>query len=246
MEPYHVRRSVAAAVAWSIIAEVCRHHGGNSDLRVLELHPGGGQYDLLSVFRVQGEDGSVYDGPPKQIGAFNLLAGTIHGTQSLSENPVDWLRLWLSEPDPKSVVKGVLRALGLSSQTSLPRTNRRIFGCRLIAGLLGANIVQRRYLQARMGFTDTSGYGGGVSDDLRLFTGIFETCPTGESEMRNASECWLLLAGESKAVTGALRMDGVLSSQSLPEAGHDLFDLYTQTKCMRLVVAEAQKILSPH
>lgn len=244
MEPFHVRRSVAAVVAWSIIAEVTRHHGSRSDLRVLELHPGGGQYDLLSLFRVQGEQASAYDGRPKQIGAFNLLTGTMHGEQPSTDEPVEWLRLWLSEPDPKSVVEAVLRALRLSSLASLPSTNRRIFGCRLMAALLGAKLLQRDYLQARMGFADTSGSGGGVLNLLRPFTGIFRRCDDNpHSEMRNAAECWLLLAGEEQTVTGAFRLDGVLSSVAAPEIGHDLFELYTRTKCMRSVVAEAQNIL---
>lgn len=210
----------------------------------METNPGGGQYDLLSIFWVKGEDGSVYDGSPKQIGAFNLLSGTMHGEQPSGGERVEWLRPWLTDPDPKSVLEAVLRGLRLPPQSVLPYTNRRIFGHRLIAELLGANLVQRRYLQARMGFADTSGYGGGVLDILRPFTSIFRSSGDGHAEMRNAAECWLLLEGEAQTVVGAVRADGVLSSVSAPAIAHDLFELYERTKSMRTVVVEAQKILS--
>jgi hypothetical protein len=244
MEAFYIRKSVTAAVAWGIIAEVSRHHGRGSNLRIVEMHPGGGQYDLLSIFHVHGEPGSAYDQGSTEVGSFNLGSGTMKGPDGSIER-LEWLQLWLSNPDPKSVVHAALRLLQIQPRMSLPPTTRRIFGCRMMAALLGANLLQRGYLHARMGFEDTSGYGGGIADELRPFTSIFPgRDDASNSEIRAAADCWLLLSGASETIAGAFRMDGVLSSTGAPETGHDMFALYQRTKSMRLVVSEAQNILA--
>ncbi len=42
-----VQRSVLEAASWRLAAELCRRHPDR--LRIYELHPGGGQYDCLSI-----------------------------------------------------------------------------------------------------------------------------------------------------------------------------------------------------
>ena len=209
------------------------------------MHPGGGQYDLLSIFRVRGPEASVYDAGSISIGDFNLGTGTMRGHLPGGNEGVEWLSLWLEHPDPETVIDVAIQTLALEAIPKLPPTNRRIFGCRLMAGLLGGTAFHREYLDARMGFVDTSGYGGGVVEDLRKFTGLFppRQNETEDSGMSRAAECWLLYAGSEKKFVGVLRTDGFLSSVSEPARQRDLFSVYRRSRSMRGVLAEAEAVL---
>jgi hypothetical protein len=246
IQPFHMRLSVKAAIAWTIIAEVVRNHGGASDLRVMEMHPGGGQYHLLRIYRVRGEDGGVYESASAPLGELNLLSGMMRGFLPGHDEDVEWLRIWLTNPDPEMLVDVAIQTFGLSVVTELPLTTRRIFGCRLMAALLGATMLNRDYIVAGMGFVDTSGYGGGVHPELRRFRSILPdpTSAGDAAQMSRAADCWLLYKGWDSKLAGVLRMDGLLSAGVEPEKAHDLFPIFERSRSMRMAVAEAREILS--
>jgi len=114
-----------------------------------------------------------------------------------------------------------------------------------MAALLGARLLHRDYLEARMGLVDTSGYGGGVSDRLETFTGLFS--PDAQHEEvaieNRAADCWLLFRGAERELVGAMRMDSLASSAGTPGKAHDLFRSYQQGRSMREALREAETIL---
>lgn len=245
MEMFAIRRPVAAAIAWTIIAEIVRHHGSRSDFRVLELHPGGGLYDLLTIFRVSGASAHFYeDEAAHEIAGFNLL-GTLARKLGGANPRLAWLSLWLQEANPKLTAEAVLQHLALPMLPKRLPTNRRIFGCRLMAALLGSRMLEQDFIDARMGYLDTSGYGAGVQTELRNFTGLYKgrSESPGKGDMSDAADCWLLWSGLERKLIGAVRMDGFLSSAGAPDVAHDLFSLYEGKRKMSTIVAKAHELL---
>src|SRR6266852_4486523 len=57
-----LRYQIRTAVTWTIVAQLFRRQGHLGFLRVLETHPGGGQYDCLSLYLVAKPDGLIYGG----------------------------------------------------------------------------------------------------------------------------------------------------------------------------------------
>jgi len=110
----------------------------------------------------------------------------------------------------------------------------------------GRTAFQRDYLDARMAFADTSGYGGGVSKSLSSFTGLVpeRAVRKEDVDISLASDCWLIYCGWEDKLVGAIRMDGHISSISEPARAHDLFGENRRGASMIKVVAEAQGILS--
>jgi len=199
----HIR--LKAAIAWTIITEVVRNHGGNSDLRIIEMHPGGGQYYIYQIVRVRGADGGIYDPSSVPVGDFNLLSGTVSGCGINSDTSVPWLREWFENPDPKMAVDIAVQTLDLPVVIHLPSTNRRIFGFRLMSALLGSRITKSDYLFPRMGFADTSGYGGGRLKELSLFSSLSPSLENDKNSDSRAADCWLLYSGwEERGGSGKL------------------------------------------
>lgn len=243
---FNIRPNIRGAIAWTIIAEIVRHHGSESNLRVIKMFPGGGHSEILSLFRVRGPESSAYDKTAVCLGDFNLGSGKMTGYLPRGDSDVDWFDLWFLDPDPARVVEISLQTMGLDVVRKLPPTNRRIFGCRLLAGLLSQTAFRRDYLDAKMAFADTSGYGGGVSESLSSFTGLVpeRDARRGEVDIASASDCWLLHSGWENKLVGAIRMDGYISSISDPTRAHDLFGEFRQGLSIIGVVGEAQRILA--
>lgn len=240
----NINLRISSVIAWTILAEVVRHHGGAGDLRVVELHPGGGQGNLLSIVRLSNPSAGIFQSASTAIGDFNLNSGTMSGFRPASDSNVPWLEMWLENPMPEMVVDIAIQTFDLPIAVSLPPTNRRIFGCRLIAGLLGARMLKRSYLTARMGFCDSSGIGGsGILGELKQFSALFREDADRPNSPSLAADCWLLTEGWEERIVGALRMDGWLSSTASPEIGHDLFPIYRQTHDMAAVLSKAETIL---
>lgn len=210
-------------------------------MRVLEWHPGGGQYDLLSIFRV-GEPGtSVFGLSATRVGDFNLLSGEMRGHGLDAEESVPWLSMWSDGRDIGWLADIANQTFGLPVIRT-PRYNRRTFGCALIAKLLRCRMTRENFLEARMGFVDTSGYGSGVSTALRPFTTMFRPKST-EDEIDAAADCWLVYEGSEDRLVAAVRMDGHLSPVTSPSEMHDLYTVYLQNRDMSKVLAKASEII---
>lgn len=242
MADIKIRTPVSAAIAWTIIAEVIRQHGGDGDLRVVEAHPSGGQSHLLSIFRTGNENGSAYDSSSVKIGDFNLLSGRMRGHLPESDEDVEWLRIWLEKPDADLVVDVAVQTLGLPVAVTAPPMIRRIFGPCLLAALLGARLLHHDYLHAHMAYEDTSGHSGGVRQELQQFSALVSHERI-EAAIAEAADCWLLFAGWQSALVGAVRMDGWISSAAAPDQAHDLFAALRDSGSMEMTLIEAKRIL---
>lgn len=238
-----IRRPLSAAISWTILAEVIRRHGHAGNLRVIEMHPGGGMYDLLVLARANATTGEIYN-PFSEVGSINLYGGTIRGIPGSSKG-VGILNAWMGCDDPKNVVTVAEREMGFPPSSGLAKSNRWTFGPRVFAALLGSQMAQRDYLDARMSFLDTSGYGGGIDAALEPFTAICAIDRQGVPDDRTerAALCWSLLAGSEGKLVGIFRMDGLLSPVGHPDQVHDLFAAYRKSRSLSEVVALAVKIL---
>ena len=241
-----IRKPVKAAIAWVVISEIVRRHGRNADLRLMEMHPGGGQYDLLRLLRVSGGHGLMYGEPSHVLADFNLDSGKFSSPTIDSSFRYPWLERWLASPNPDDAIDDMLPMMGLGVMTDWPPTDRVVFGFRLVAAILASQMTSRYYLAARNGFIDTSGEGGGVSRALRNFGQIYDHREGGHSSMEYdaAAKCWLLYQGPENRLVGCVKMDGMIASVAEPRGGHDLYPLYSGTKKMNSVTSAALEILA--
>ena len=241
-----IRRPIKAAIAWTIISEIVRRHGRNADLRLMAMHPGGGQYDLLRLLRVNGRHGLIYGDPTKVLADFNIGSGQFSSPDMEASLRYPWLERWMESRDPDDAIDEMLPLMGLDIMTDWPPTDRVVFGFRLVATILASQMTSRYFLEARNGFLDTSGDGGGVSRALRDFGQVYERRESDHSsaEYDAAAKCWLLYQGLENRLIGCVRMDGMISSVTEPHRGHDLYPLYSGTKKMNAVASAAFEILA--
>lgn len=159
------RYGVRAAVTWRIIAELFRRHKQACRLRVLETHPGGGQYDCLSVGFNRGEVLLVH------MCDFNVGSQHLHLTHPYAEprarlqdlgwpNFNDYVVPFLCAEDPKEVVDQVEALLGLPACPGLPPTTPPTLVCRVIAGVMERYAFSRTLVTARCAWHDSSGFEG--------------------------------------------------------------------------------------
>ena len=241
-----IRQTLKAAIAWTVIAEIVRRHGANADLRIIEMHPGGGQYDILRLLRVTGSSGLIFDTTSKTIADFNLGSGEFSSPALPGDDRYPWLSHWITNPDPAAAVEAMLPSMGLAPVRGLPSTNRLIFGFRLVAGLLISQMSGKHFVQAKNAFFDTSGEGGGRSELLLQFEKLYQDRSERPKSIDNDEvyHCWLLHQGVDEHLIGCVRMDGLVSAYSSPEIAHDLFPIYRESRKMSSVIAAAAQILN--
>ncbi|MFX4261141.1 hypothetical protein ACOBQJ_02955 [Pelotomaculum propionicicum] len=106
-------------MTWRIVTELMRRHY-NKNLSIWELHPGGGQYDCISLFIKEG------DFPWNNLCHFNQQSQHLHTSgyylrPTLSLENLRWpdqnnyVDAFLSADDTKQVIDQVEQVLGLQS-----------------------------------------------------------------------------------------------------------------------------------
>lgn len=164
------RYNVANAVAWQIIYQLVRMYTDKYDLRVFELHPGGGQYDCLSL-RYMNEENKFGRG----LFDVNLVSGNLHyfGTMESSRSEAgegrNIIEQYLSANDPKRVIDDIRLRLRMPFVDTIPSSNGRVLAIGLISAIAQKFIFSRKVFSARMGYCDSSGCGGGYRRELELF-----------------------------------------------------------------------------
>lgn len=164
------RYGVRAAVTWRILTELVRRHQNECGLRVYETHPGGGQYDCLTLV--------WYDASRRRrhLCDFNVASQHIHVWEPYERPRLRLGDLWwpdqndyvlpfLSACDPKEVVDAVEALLGLPEGRRPQPTTPPILVLRIIASLMERNAFARRALEARCCWHDSSGMGGSFLHD---------------------------------------------------------------------------------
>lgn len=156
---YGVRKGVRLASTWTIVAELLRHHGEARKLRVIEWHPGGGQYDGLALFT---ED----DAKPRKLGFFHTLSerldvvgadGTTDAVVSEWPDGDRYALALLSAESPSRVVREAGLALGLPADVPVSPTNPSTACVRALAAYLRERAMDPLSLDVRSGWVEPDG-----------------------------------------------------------------------------------------
>ena len=175
-ESVQVPYPLARAAAWWVAAELIRRHPKR--LTVVETHPGGGQYDCVSVYRTD-------TAPSTGLVVFLNVAGHLThehwfgSTDSSGEDDrFNWFEVIATPNRRRYVVEQLERVEGLTSPTSTPRTVRGSIGPLLLSHLATTMSIRRDGWDIRNAFHDSAGDWSGVLEWSRSVPGIaFEAMP---------------------------------------------------------------------
>jgi hypothetical protein len=148
--------------SWRIVSELHRRYPER--FKVIETHPGGGQYDCLSLY-----DGEVHIADFNRCGRFHVFHR--YDNEPKLPQPLDIWSEMLNTKDVRSVLDRVSMMLGLPIPDRLPPTTPTTLVYRFIATFLSHAVFGIHRWECRNGFFDTSGYGGGVVKDFKRFEG---------------------------------------------------------------------------
>jgi len=185
-----VSERIKHMVTWQLVAELMRRHRPRVDLRVFELHPGGGMGDSLFLFK-NGRNG---------LEELNDLRGFRRVGEDRPHRDLDdggaYVWPWLRAEDPKVIVDAVEELCGLPRQRGhLPVADRTTRVVRLMAGLLTLACGQRMNLQWRSALLDTSGMvEGGVRPTFKALEHIASALD-GERNLARYQRFWMLVPG---------------------------------------------------
>lgn len=149
--------------SWWIASELCRRH---SNLRIYELHPGGGMYDVLRVFDpllAQPGEGGVID---------MNRAGRIHLHDVPGYAPIEWNEA-ISAESPHQLVKILEghRRWALNQQS--PPTTRASLSYRVLSRVLSSKLNDRERWDVRSLYADVDSLSAGVREHLSTaFPGV--------------------------------------------------------------------------
>jgi hypothetical protein len=160
---------LAEILSWRIMTEIWRRVPDRYG--VIEMHPGGGMYDCLTLWNTTKSSSS-----PLSINrGGSLNVDSLGSTKSWP----DWINRMLE--DPKDFVTEVARKAGLPEPIKLPKSAASTVTFRFITDFLTHSIGRLEHWECRNGFCDSSGYGGGVrSHWFEKFPGIQPGLKRGE------------------------------------------------------------------
>lgn len=155
------REQIVSAVTWELIWQLMRRFRKPYTFRVYETHPGGGQYDCLSLYT-----------PDRQTHFdFNLVGGSLHVWANGSHmERLDIVDDYLRCENPKELLDRVCALAGLGFAGKLPPSDGPVLACGLVAAIFKQHIFMPYKLKMLMGYGDTSGYGEGPRlEKFRMF-----------------------------------------------------------------------------
>jgi hypothetical protein len=157
------------AQSWWVGAELVRRH---PELILHEMHPGGGQYDVLAAFTLP-HDGAL-------VHIMLNRAGTIqvHISETPNSEPaITVIGTWgvaLCAVNPHEIVKRIEDVAQLARPRKAPKSTPRALAYRFIAALLNSTVNDRHVWDARNDFIDSSGDDWGPGDtEVHGFTDGF-------------------------------------------------------------------------
>ena len=150
-------------LSWKIVSEFMRCFPGK--FKIIETHPGGGQYDCLSI--VDGKDTVLAHFNRKgQLTIFHKCDPSTFMAIDRSTPPVDiWKSFLTVDRSIKEHLSHLLSLLNLTLPKPRPPSTPEILVYRFIAGVLKYTMYCGTRWGCRNGFVDTSGYGGGIAKD---------------------------------------------------------------------------------
>ena len=186
-----VSERIKHMVTWQIVAELMRRHKADRDLRVFEMHPGGGQGDTLGLYDCSTSGWEQLN----DFRGFRRMGEDHHGGPPLEEMG-GYVWPWLAAEDPKDVVDAVERACRLKPRNGyLPPSTPTVRVFRLMAQVLAIACANRRNLQWRSALFDSSGMsGGGLRPTFKELSHISSLLPE-DGNLMCFSRFWLLVPG---------------------------------------------------
>jgi hypothetical protein len=152
-EPAEPSRQLTEVASWRLAAEIVRRYPRR--FTIIELHPGGGQYDCLCVVNP--------DGPFELERIYMNRVGSVFVWRR--GKPEDeywaWRGAWaevVSTEDPKPLVDRVCSKAGLAPVSPPPATSQATIAYRVIAAFLTHTAFGRIQWECRNGYEDTSGW----------------------------------------------------------------------------------------
>lgn len=231
MKPY---RQLEEALSWRVVTELWRRFPDRFFL--IETHPGGGQYDCLSLIESNNGLQSVFD--------VNRGGGSVHLHRGRTpQSWPDWVDRMLAEP--LRFLDALGEAYGVAPPKSLPKSTPDTISFRYICEFLTHAVGRLERWECRNGFCDTSGWGGGKQESwFSRFPGIENTQPPqagAKGEIDRAYGYWFLLQ-DAKPV---LCIDTAARLYKLSGVVHDLAAMYGRHKRIWPLIAETAVELLP-
>lgn len=164
---------IALAQSWWIASELARRH---PHLLTYEMHPGGGQYDVLCV-----TDPDALSPHSASEHLPRVMLNRIGTLQVHRGNDTEIIATWtqvLESSTPHSIVKDLERHAGWPPIQTAPATTKRTLAYRLFACVLTMTLNDRHPWDVRSEFLDTSGYGGSRPSYLVAFPAAMESTRT--------------------------------------------------------------------
>lgn len=136
------------AQSWWIASELMRRH---PKMLLIETHPGGGQYDCLTLTRPAAEAKALID--LNRNGRIH-----VHSSPAGREvEPIPWATVMRTD-NAHEIVKVLEVAAALDAPASTPRTGPSVLAFRIIARILTALVNAKDPWDARNEYDDTSGW----------------------------------------------------------------------------------------
>lgn len=233
-DPLSLHPSIIQAASWRLCSELARRHP--RDVRIVELHPGGGQYDCLALVSRGREPRSLLHA--NRVGSIHANPGDEAGWQTWS-----WTD-YLTARDLREFLSEVEVALRLDPPPTVPPATPSTLSWRAISTALASEVLGVADLKALSGMLDTSDWEGGPRDELfEAFAGAHEALrrpADGDFLDQPAYRFWFLLRGNDPRV--AVESD---SGRCWWRDGteHDLYEDYVANG--RRLSATAARCLAP-
>jgi len=167
-------RQLVEAASWRLAAELMRRNP--TRLRLTESHPGGGQYDCLSLSERKHANPTGLEAVANldlnRSGRAHVHArfdgAPLRPADEGGSGPISF-EVWpamIAAEDPREVVRAVATQAGLPLGTKVPPSTPEVLTVRFIAAFLSHAVFGRRRWECRNGCLDTSGYNAGMRNDL--------------------------------------------------------------------------------
>ena len=169
-EKLDVPRRIREALSWEISAELVRRHP--DELMLAELHPGGGQYDCMTIV-------SLRDHSKAFLNRINKGHIDVALRDSLDDRP-NWTQVLLAD-NRRDVVELIEGDLNLVGPKETPLTTSRSIGYRVIAEVISQKALSKNSLFASHGWFDGEMY------ELNAKMKMFDALPLAAAALRSFS-----------------------------------------------------------
>lgn len=159
-------RRLREALSWEVAAELVRRHP--DELMLAELHPGGGQYDCLTIVSLRNHEKAFFN--RISMGHINVAL-----RDSMDDRP-NWTQVLLAD-DRRTVVELIERNLGMQAPEETPLTTSRSIGYRVISEVILQKALSKNSLFASHGWYD------GEMDELNAKVSFFEAVPLAKESL---------------------------------------------------------------